>query len=119
MTPDSQPRAPAATTDDLQFDRAESAAPPPTAQPTGVAPAATTCAVCQQPITDAYFEANRKVVCPRCHQLILAHHASGSPAGRFFKALALGIVAGAVGAALWWGVRKISEKEWAIVAIVV
>src|SRR5690349_3973897 len=114
------PPAPPAT-DDLQFDRAESASPPPTAPAAGAAPtaapapSATTCAVCSQPIADTYFEANGKIICPRCHQLIIAHHASGSPVGRFFKAATLGIAAGAVGAALWWGVRKVSEREWAIV----
>jgi hypothetical protein len=121
MTADPPPPAPATGADDLQFDRAESAAPPPAAQTAGAAPAAaTTCAVCHQSISDSYFEANGKIICPRCREMIMAHYSTGSPIGRFFKATALGIAAGAVGAAIWWGVRKLfHDAESGIVAIVV
>jgi hypothetical protein len=121
MTPDSHRPAPAPV-DDLQFDRAETAGPAPTAQPAGAAPAASvpTCAACHQAITDAYFEVNGKVICPRCQQLIIAHHESGSPVARFLKAALFGIIAGAIGAAMWYVVRAVWKKgEWGIIAIVV
>src|SRR5690349_17474860 len=63
---------PVAAAEDLQFDRAESAAAPSPGAVAGFGPpapgAATTCAVCHRPIADYYFEAAGKVLCPNCQQ---------------------------------------------------
>ena len=100
------PAAPAA--DDLQFDRAESAAPPSPAALAGFQPApsliATACAVCNRPITDYYFEAGGKVLCPDCRQMIAASMTGGSGFARFLTATLFGVLAGLVGAAIWWAV---------------
>jgi hypothetical protein len=111
--------------DDLQFDRAE--APPPPAgigEPVPVdyrgpvaPPGVTACAACGEPITDAYFEANGKVVCPRCRDAVLAAQATHPGPIAFIKGLLLGVLAGAVGAAAWYGVRVLAHSEWSIIAI--
>jgi hypothetical protein len=128
MTNDPTP-APAGGTgaDDLQFDRVEHVAPAgvgETIEATSAAPAApppgvTVCAACGEPITDAYFEARGKVVCPRCRDAVIAQQSAGSPAGRVAAAIALGIVAGAISAALWYGLRAWKGIEHGILAIVV
>ena len=113
--------------DDLQFDRAE--APPPPAgvgEPAPVEyrgpvppPGVTACAACGEPITDAYFEANGKVVCPRCRDAVLTADASGNPFARFVKATCLGILGGLVGAAIWWAVRYFLHLQAGLIAILV
>jgi hypothetical protein len=66
----------------------------------------TVCVACGEPITDAYFEANGKVVCPRCRDAVLASRARGSAAGRFGKALLYGIGAAIAGAVVWYVVER-------------
>jgi hypothetical protein len=96
--------------DDLQFDRAEPAPPPagvgepvPVDSQTAVPPpGVTACAACGEPITDAYFEANGKVVCPRCRDAVLAVQASGTAVGRFGRALGFGLLAAIPGALAWY-----------------
>jgi hypothetical protein len=116
--------------DDLQFDRVESAAPPlpgtgeavtptPGASPMGTAPGVTVCGACGEPIADAYYEANGKIVCPRCREAVLASQAGGSGIARFFKATMFGVLAGIVGAAIWWAVRAGTGYEVGLIAIVV
>ena len=112
--------------DDLQFDRAEAVPPPPAGvgEPvpanTGAAvppPGVTACGACGEAISDVYFEANGKVVCPRCRDAVLAAQANGPGPMGFVFGIVLGIVAGAVGAAVWYGVRVAFKSEWSIIAI--
>ena len=123
-----RPPSGAGDVDDLQFDRAEPAAPPvgvgeavpattaaPGAGPAGV----TACAACGAPITDVYFEAKGKVVCPRCRDAVMAQQAAGSGGARLFKATVFGIAAGIVGAAIWYAVRAGTGYEVGLIAIVV
>lgn len=104
------PDAPASTAD-LQFDTAEPAAGPA---------APPTCVACNQPIMDVYYAAGDKVVCPSCREQYVASMAEGSGFNRFLKATVFGIVAGAVGTAIWLGVR-VATGGWTIglIAIVV
>lgn len=94
---------------ELQFDRVQS--------PSGQTPG--TCAVCGQPIRDAYYEVNGKVVCERCRQDLEANWAAGSSAGRFGAAIVLGIAAAAAGSALYYGVLALTGYEFGLIAIVV
>lgn len=119
------PPAPPPPADDLQFDRVEPAAPPSPASvagfqppPAGV-PGTTACAACARPITDVYFEAGGKVVCPECSQIILASQMGGSGAAHFFKAAVFGLGAGLVGAAIWWTVRHFLNMQIGLIAILV
>jgi hypothetical protein len=116
-------------TDDLQFERVEPAAPPPqglgepitatSAAPAAASPGVTVCAACGEPITDVYFEARGKVVCPRCRDAVIAQQSTGSAAGRVLKAICYGIGAGVVGAAIWYGVRAATGYEIGLIAVVV
>lgn len=118
------PPPPPSKTDDLQFDRAETAPPPPlwgTGEPVPPGatplPGITTCAACGEPIADVYFEGNGKVVCPRCRDAVLASQTTSAGPVGFIKGLVLGVFAGAVGAAVWYGVRVMFNTEWSIIAI--
>jgi len=95
----------------LQFDRAEGAG---AAGGTGA-----TCAACNRAISDSYFEVNGKIVCPACRSRLAAEWNRGSSGGRFFKALVLGLFAGAVGAGIWFALLKLFNIELGLVAIVV
>lgn len=98
--------------DELQFDRAETAAPPPagvgetvpatSANPPAAGGGVTACAACGEPITDYYFEANGKVVCPRCREAVAASQTSGTPVGRFGRAALFGLLATIPGALAWY-----------------
>ena len=94
---------------DLQFDRAE---------PTGGA-AGSTCAACQRPISGTYFEINGNVVCPSCRDGVIAEWTRGGSAGRFAKALGLGLLAMVGCSILWYAVLKLTDSQWGILAVVV
>lgn len=116
--------------DDLQFDRVEPTAPPPGAglgepiptsatAPAPGAPGMTVCGACNEAITDTYYEANGKVVCPRCREAVMAAQSGGSRTGRFLKATIYGVFAGTVGAGIWYGVRAGTGYEVGLIAILV
>lgn len=130
MTHDAQRSPSTGNVDDLQFDRVESAQSPlPAGDAEGAAPVdygtpataggPAVCAACGEPITDVYFEGNGKVVCPRCRDAVMASHSGGSGVRRFFKATVYGILAGILGAAIWYAVRAGTGYEVGLIAIVV
>ena len=94
---------------ELQFDRAE---------PTG-GPAGSTCAACRQPITGTYFEINGNVVCASCRDGVISQWTRGGSAGRFAKALGLGILAMVGCSIVWYAVLKLTDSQWGILAVVV
>ena len=93
----------------LQFDRAE---------PTGGS-AASRCAACQRPISDTYFEVNGQVVCPSCRSILEDQWNRGGSAGRFGKALGLGLLAMVACSIAWYAVLKLTDSQWGILAVVV
>lgn len=95
---------------DLQFDRAEGAGGPA---------AELKCTACGQAIRDSYFEVNGNVVCARCRHQVEQQLAAGTSAGRFGKALALGLAAAAAGTALYYAVLALTGYELSLIAIVV
>jgi hypothetical protein len=112
----SPPAAPQpAPAGDLQFNHVE----PATAGGAAAAPVASTCAVCHRPITDWYFAAGDKVVCPACRDRIVAAHEAGAGFGGFVRALAFGVLAGLAGALIWYAVYKFAHIQAALVAILV
>lgn len=94
----------------LQLDHAEFEQP---------AAAAVTCAQCQQPVGEQYYEAGGRTLCDRCRRQIEADLASGSALGRFVRAALFGSVAGVGGAIVWYAIRKMSNSEWGLIAILV
>ena len=77
------------------------------------------CAACGEPITDVYFEANGKVVCPRCREAVAASQTGGSGVGRFVQATVLGTLGGLAGAVVWWAVRNLIGWQIGLIAILV
>lgn len=104
-----QPAAGTPRAGGLQFERAE---------PTGSSPGLT-CASCSKAITMTYFEVNGNVVCQRCRSQIVSAWNRGSSAGRFARALGLGLVAATAGAGLYFGIAALTGYEFGLVAIVV
>ncbi len=102
---------------DMQFEEFEPASPQDTsdAAPTGAA----VCAACQQPITDAYYEAGGQVFCPQCRENYQAQQTGGSRTGRMLRAVAFGTLAGIGGTIIWFGVRKLTGYEVGLIAVVV
>jgi len=104
------------STDDLQFDRvvrdaasAESATNEP-----GVA-----CVVCKKPILTNYFHINGKSVCEDCRAAVLASVATPQGLAPMGKSIGLGLLAAVAGAAVYYGVIKITNFEIGIVAILI
>jgi hypothetical protein len=94
---------------DLQFDRAEF----------GGQPASQTCAACQQPIADRYFDVNGQITCSTCRETI-ANTLEKNPGWTApLIALGAGLGGGVVGALIYYAVLKITGYEIGLIAIVV
>ena len=92
---------------DLQFERAEFAAP-----------VAQKCTACQQPLLGAYFSANGQVLCAACAENLRQQlGGTGSRVGRFARAVLLGAGAAALGAAIYAAVMIFANSEWALISI--
>jgi hypothetical protein len=91
----------------MQFDKAEfGAAPPPS------------CAGCQAELADTYFEVDGHRMCPTCRARLDAPP-EGTPASRFFTALAYGLGASVVGFVIYYAVLKLTGYEVGFIAIIV
>jgi len=78
------------------------------------APTEATCAVCKQPFGAPYYSVNGHGVCARCLALLRA-----GQHGSFFKALALGTAAGAVGAAVYYAIRFMFKVDLALITLAI
>jgi hypothetical protein len=99
--------------DKLQFDRAE---------PEGGVSAVRgtmTCTVCGGVLKDSYYVANGHIVCDTCRRSAEADRNRGGSAGRFSKALMLGILATIACSVVWYVVLKATDSQWGILAVVV
>ena len=96
----------------LQFDEAEFSAEPPAAK-------MPTCASCQQPIPDAYFEVAGKVVCGDCRERIEAAYRSGSGLVRFMKASVFGLGAAFAGGLIYYITVRVTGLNIGLIAILV
>ena len=107
MSADS-PDQPPASSESLQFDRAQF-----------TQASALSCSICKAPISGAYFQVNGQTVCPNCRQQVDAAFAGGSKAARAVRALAAGIAAAVVGFLVYWAIRAATGYEFALVAILI
>ena len=96
--------------DNLQFDRAE---------PTAGAAGTMSCASCKSPLTETYFVVNGHIVCDRCRRAVEDEWNQGSAAGRFWKALGLGVLAMVGCSILWYAVLMATDRQWGILAVIV
>lgn len=93
----------------LQFDVAESS--------TSDAGAHANCRDCGQPIRDSYYQVNGTIVCAACRDGLERPH--GTRFQRVLQATALGTLAAIGGSLLYFGVAKLTGREFGLVAIAV
>lgn len=92
----------------LQFD---------TAAPTG-APS-TSCAVCKQPVGNAYYTAGKAIICASCKSQIETAPPRPVTPPQILRSILFGCGGALLGAAVYYGVRVILHAEVGIVAIAV
>ena len=80
---------------------------------------ARTCGACKRPLTDSYWIINGLATCAHCKESVQAFGKGGSPALRTVKAIGLGCLGGAAGAAIWWAVAHFLNFQAGLVAIAV
>lgn len=99
--------------DNLQFDHAEPSS--------GASPSSGTisCAVCKSLLPETYHVVNGHIVCDKCRRDAEADWNRGGAAGRFGKALGLGILATIGCAVLWYAVLKFTNSQFGLLAILV
>ena len=95
----------------LQFTTNEPASPPVNA-------GGLTCVGCKRPIESTYFALADQVICPECRDRVTAKP-PGNGLVRFLKAAAFGIVAGLIGALIWYLIRVIAHVQIGLIAILV
>lgn len=104
-------------TDELQFDQADYGTE--TEQQEDVS-RIVACGLCEKPIPDSYYKVNQAIVCEDCHGHILAaRNQPGGAAGRAFRALGFGLVAGTLGFAIYYGVLKLTGYQVGLISVVV
>lgn len=91
----------------LQFDEAE--------LPAGAA--RQSCASCKLPLTKVYFAVNGIQLCTQCKQMVLQQLEGGSKLERVLRSVGVGLGAALAGAAVWWGIRKATGYELALISI--
>lgn len=99
------------SSDDLQFDHAEYSEQTPAST--------LACSGCQKPITEGYFQINGEVACADCRDAAARAAAGGSGIMRLFGATAGGLVAGIIGASIYFAIAELTGYEIGLVAIVV
>jgi len=99
--------------DNLQFDRAEPG--PGAAGLTGTL----ACKACGGLLSDTYYVVNGHIVCEKCRSSVEAEWNRGGAAGRFGKALVLGVLAMIACSIVWYLVLKTTDRQWGVLAIVV
>jgi len=77
------------------------------------------CSACDKPVRDTYFMANGAMVCPECRLELLSTAPTGTAFGRLSKAIGFGLVGGAIGAAVYFLIVKLTGYEVGLVAILV
>ena len=77
------------------------------------------CAVCEHELVDTYHLANDAMVCSGCRAQLGSTEPTGSGLSRFTKAVAFGLIGGAIGAAIYFGILEWTGYEVGLVAIAV
>ena len=108
MDPNSSPDNPLSN---LQFTTNETVVP--TASAGGL-----TCVGCKRPIESTYFALADQVICPGCRDQVTAKP-TGNGFVRFLKAAVFGIVAGLIGALIWYLIRVLANLQIGLIAILV
>ena len=83
------------------------------------AAATVACVLCQQSLSDRYFEVNGQTTCPACTEQIQQAHGVTPGVGGFARAVVAGVGAGVAGALLYYGVLALTGYEFGLIAVVV
>jgi hypothetical protein len=83
------------------------------------APQAMICTGCQAVLRDEYFVSNGQPLCAQCAATARNAEPAAGGAGRFAKAVLFGLVAAAVGAAVYAGTMILAHAEWALISIAI
>jgi len=78
-----------------------------------------TCKACGSVLSDTYYVVNGHIVCEKCRRSVETDWNRGGSAGRFGKALALGVLAMIACSIVWYLVLKATDSQWGILAVVV
>lgn len=105
--------------DGLQFDKAEFEAPQGASADAQRAASGPACAFCGRPLTTTYWAVADQVSCGDCRERWQDALTGGSGALRFARASVFGLIAGALGATLYFAIAALTGYEIGIVAIVV
>ena len=79
----------------------------------------TTCKTCGSLLPDTYHVVNGEIVCENCRRSAETEWNRGGAAGRFGKALALGLLATAACSLVWYIVLKATDSQFGILAVLV
>ena len=94
----------------LQFDKAEFSSPQPESL---------SCKGCAAVLDDTYYEINGNLVCPSCKERVEKDFEGGSKLRRFLKSLVVGSVVAALGSAIWFAVRALTNYELGLLSVVI
>ena len=83
------------------------------------APRELSCADCKSRIRDSYYTMGEKVLCATCRTGVQLKGDESSGAGRFVRAVLLGIPAAAVGSGVYYAIGAWTGYEFGLVAIVI
>jgi hypothetical protein len=81
--------------------------------------AAANCTSCGKPITTEYYEVNGQVACEDCRIAAEERFNLGGGATRFVRATALGLLAGAAGFGIYYGIARLTGREFGLIAALI
>lgn len=80
--------------------------------------AAATCAICQTPITGAYFTANGVMVCASCREQ-LAARPHGFEQTAFLRATVFGLGVAIVGSVVWYAISASTGSQFSLLSVAI
>ncbi len=112
--------------EELQFEHAEydvaaaaAAAGAALAPEAEAAASPVACGSCNAAIADAYYEVNGQVTCKGCRDRLVELRTGGRGFGRFARATVFGVVAGILGALIYYAVLAVTGLEIGLIAVLV
>jgi hypothetical protein len=97
------------STPSISFDRA---------QFDEAAPAAVVCSVCQQSSLQSYYALGNAILCSSCREA-RDRALDGWGLGRFLRAALAGTAVAVAGAAVWYGIRALTNYELGLISIAI
>ena len=93
----------------INFDRAQFAEP---------SPAAVVCSACDRAVQQSYYALGDKILCSPCRES-RDQALDGWGGGRFLRAMFAGLGVAIAGAAVWYGIRALTQYELGLISIAI